>query len=499
MFITVRRFMALLFLLALLSALALADQPQPLQFQLTCDPAVCPEPFTGRVFVFLSRRAMTQPKPGPEWFNTEPFYAVDVKDWKPGQTVTIGANALGFPMKLSELPKGRWFIMAVMDFDRGSPNVGNAEGNVFSRVVEADLDPATSGPLRLHLDQVVRPRPFIESERVKLVEIESKHLSAFHSQPIKMRAGVVLPESFAAQPDKRYPILFDIPGFGGRHYGAMAAVRRNPTAIADVEMLYVIPDPACRWGHSVFADSDNNGPWGKAFIEELVPAIEQRFRAIGKPTARFVTGYSSGGWSSLWLQVTYPDFFGGVWSLAPDPVDFRDFQRVNIYEDANMFTDAQGNPRPLARRSGMPILFYKSFSDMEEVMGHGGQLGSFEAVFSPRGPDGRPRKLWDRRSGRIDPEVAQTWKRYDIRLILETRWPELAPKLAGKIHVYMGAEDTFYLDGATRLLQESLRRLGSDAVVEIFPGRDHGNLLDRDLRQRLHSEMANQFSRGESN
>jgi S-formylglutathione hydrolase FrmB len=490
-----RRLLPLLLIVLLPAALTRAGEPKPLEFHLTYDPAICPEPFTGRVFVFLSRRPMNQPKPGPEWFNTEPFFAVDVKDWKPGQIVVVGADALGFPHKLPDLPKGNWYSLAVMDFDRGSPHIGNAEGNVFSKAVQAELDPASSGPIRLRLDQVVPPRPFVESDRVKLVEIESKLLSAFHRQPMKMRAGVILPESFATQPDKRYPILFDIPGFGGRHYAAQSAVRRNPTAIADVEMLYVIPDPACRWGHSVFADSDNNGPWGQAFVEELVPAIEQRFRAIGQPTARFVTGYSSGGWSSLWLQVTYPDFFGGVWSLAPDPVDFRDFQRVNIYEDANIFTDPNGQPRPLARRQGMPILFYQAFSDLEEVMGHGGQLGSFEAVFSPRGPDGRPRKLWDRRTGRIDPQVAHTWKRYDIRLILETRWPLLAPKLAGKLHVYMGAEDTFYLDGATRLLKEALERLGSDAVVEIFPGKDHGNLLDRSLRDRIHRELANQFRR----
>ncbi len=490
-----RRLLPLLGLLTALTALGQAGQPQPLEFHLTYDPAVCPKPFTGRVFVFLSRRPMNQPKPGPEWFNTEPFFAVDVKDWNPGQRVVLGSDALGFPMKLPQLPKGNWYVQAVMDFDRGSPHIGNAEGNLFSKAVRADLDPASSGPLSLHLDQVVPPRPFVETDRVKLVEIESKLLSAFHGQPMKLRAGVVLPESFAAQPDRRYPVLFDIPGFGGRHYGALRAVSRNPTAIADVEMLYVIPDPACRWGHSVFADSDNNGPWGQAFVQELVPAVEQRFRALAQPTARFLTGYSSGGWSSLWLQVNYPDFFGGVWSLAPDPVDFRDFQRVNIYADTNIFTDPHGQPRPLARRQGMPILFYKSFSEMEEVMGHGGQLGSFEAVFSPRGPDGRPRQLWDRRSGRIHPDVAQAWKRYDIRLILEQRWPQLGPRLAGKLRVYMGADDTFYLEGATRLLQEALQRLGSDAVVEIFPGKDHGNLLDHALQQRIHRELARQFRR----
>src|SRR5262249_37747890 len=154
--------------------------------------------------------------------------------------------------------------------------------------------------------------------------------------------------------------------------------------------------PDCRTGHHVFADSDNNGPYGKALTEELIPHIEQTFRALGKPSARLLTGHSSGGWSSLWLQMTHPDFFGGVWSTPPDPVDFRDFQRVNIYQDANIFTDADGQPRPLARRNGKVIMHYQPFSDMEVVMGRGGQLQSFEAVFSPRGADSKPKPLWDR-------------------------------------------------------------------------------------------------------
>jgi hypothetical protein len=129
-------------------------------------------------------------------------------------------------------------------------------------------------------------------------------------------------------------------------------------------------------------------------------------------------------------------------------------------------------------------------SDMEEVMGHGGQLRSFEAVFSERGPLGQPRRLWDRKTGAIDPAVAKSWEKYDIRLTLDRNWKELGPKLAGKLHVYMGEEDTFYLEGATRLLKESLTNLKSDAVVELFPKKNHGNLVDAALRKRINEEMA---------
>jgi hypothetical protein len=471
-----------------------AAQAAPLEFHVTFDHKVSATPFRGRVYVLLSKQQREVPS-GPNWFNPEPFFACDVQEWQPGQTTIVAANSLGFPVPLAKVPPGTYAVQAVMDFDRGGRGF-EAEGNGYSKPIRLELDPATTGPVRLTIDQLVPARRFEETDQVKLVDIESQVLTAFHGRPVRMRAGVVLPKSFVANPHQRYPVIYEIPGFGGTHSGARFAERRNVTEVTGAEMLHVALDPSCRLGHHVFADSDNNGPCGRALIEELIPYIEQHFRGLAAPQARFVTGHSSGGWSSLWLQVAYPDFFGGVWSTAPDPVDFRDFQRINIYQlGVNLFVDEAGTSRPLARRGGKPVLFFKPFSDMEDVMGHGGQLGSFEAVFSPRGADGKPRPLWDRQTGKIDTTVARSWERYDIRLVLERNWRTLGPKLAGKIHVYMGAEDTFYLDGATRLLKESLAQLGSDAVVEIFPGRDHGSLLDAGLRQRIQREMAESFRR----
>jgi S-formylglutathione hydrolase FrmB len=492
------RFLALAVLVSSFMTLSAASQdpPRPLEFQLTFDKSVSSEPFTGRVYVMLSKQDIKELRAGPNWFKPEPFFAVDVTSWKPGETRVLDGKALACPQPLAKLAKGSYSIQAVMDFDRGTRHFSTADGNGYSKAVRRDLDAANPGPIQLVIDQVYRTKPFQERERVKLVEIESKRLTDFHKKPTKLRAGVVLPKSFAQNPGRRYPAIYEIPGFGGRHTGAHFAAARNATDVAGVEMLYVVLDPDCRLGHHVFADSDNNGPCGRALCEELIPAIETRFRALARPGARFVTGHSSGGWSSLWLQVAYPDFFGGVWSTAPDPVDFRDFQLVDIYQrQTNIFHDAAGDARPLARRAKKATLFYKPFSDMEVVMGRGGQLFSFEAVFGPKGSDGNPRPLWDRVTGRIDADVAKSWERYDIRLVLERNWQTLGPKLKGKVHIYVGAEDTFYLEGATILLKQSLRELGSDAVIEILPGRDHSTLMDGKLRQRIAQEMAAQFKR----
>ena len=154
-----------------------------------------------------------------------------------------------------------------------------------------------------------------------------------------------------------------------------------------------------------------------------------------------------------------------------------------------MYRDAKGERRPIARMGSRAVIFYDSFSKLEEVMGPGGQLGSFEAVFSPVGTDGAPRKLWNRATGAIDSEVARAWEAYDIRLVVERNWSTLGPRLTGKIHVITGGMDTFYLEGAAQLLKESLARLNSDAVIEIIPGRDHGSVLDAELAERIDREM----------
>jgi S-formylglutathione hydrolase FrmB len=464
----------------------------PLEFHLSYRRSATAGPFTGRVYVMLFSKDEKALR-SPTWFNTEPFFARDVKNWGPGEKLVFDSRALGFPVPLNNIKPGTYTIQAVLDQHPNDISFSTAEGNLYG-ITRRELDPAKSGPVELTLDQVYHSAPFGETERVKFIEIESKLLTAFHGRPTHLRAAVVLPTSFKTDPKRTYPVVYEIPGFSGTHASALSRARMNVTDVGGVEMLWVVLDPSCRHGHHVFADSANNGPCGQALIEELIPAIEQKFRGIGKPAARFTTGHSSGGWSSLWLQVRYPDFFGGCWSTAPDPVDFTDFQRIDIYKaGVNMFRDEKGEDRPLARSNGKVVLRYRPFSEMEDVMGHGGQLRSFEAVFGARGPDGEPTRLWDRKTGVIDPEVARTWEAYDIRLVLQRNWKTLGPKLAGKIHVYMGDQDTFYLEGATRSLKEALKALGSDAVVELFPGKNHGSLMDNALRARIAREMAAQF------
>jgi pimeloyl-ACP methyl ester carboxylesterase len=305
---------------------------------------------------------------------------------------------------------------------------------------------------------------------------------------------VILPDG-ERDPAVRRGTLYIIPGFGGDHFQAERILKDERSRFG-TDLIRVVLDPDCGTGHHVFADSAANGPRGRALVEELIPYIEATYHAERSPRARLLNGHSSGGWSSLWLQVTYPDVFGGVWSTSPDPVDFRDFQKIDLYAPGeSMFRDPAGRRRPIARAGTRAVLYYDGFSKMEDAIGDGGQLHSFEAVFSPLGRDGRPRPLWDRATGAVDPAVARAWQSYDIRLTLERNWRALGPKLQGKLHVVVGDLDTFYLEGAVSLLRSSLRDLGSDAEIDILPGRDHSNVLDARLAERFGREMTRAVGR----
>jgi hypothetical protein len=462
-----------------------------LTFEITYAASLRSEPITGRAYVMLSPGySPGEPRFGPDWFNPQPFFAVNVESWILGEPLRIDSSTDGFPGPLDQLKPGWYSIQAVVRLNPDTHKIGDGESNAYGPAISAVLDPSKGGSFSLVIDRRVPPRSFKSTDRIRLVELASPKLSEFHHRPIKHRAAVILPgETLSGGPRTKLPVLYIIPGFGGDHH--MASVfAESPRAAFGRDFIRVILDPDCGTGHHVFADSATNGPRGAALVEEFIPFIEHTFPALGEPRGRLLNGHSSGGWSSLWLQITYPSFFGGTWSTSPDPVDFRNFQRINIYAPGeNMFRDRAGRPRPIARIGTVPALFYERFSRMDDVVGWGSQLGSFEAVFGPLDRDGRPRKLWNRASGAINPAVAKAWEAYDIRLILERNWPALGPKLKGKLHVIVGGLDTFYLEGAVKLLKESLARLGSDAVIELIPDRDHGSLMDRQLAQRIDREM----------
>ncbi len=468
-------------------------EPAPLTMTVSYPPAVG-DSFTGRVYLMLNA-GPGEPRTGPNWFSPAPFFALDVTDWKPDQPLVFDDEAIAFPEPLSRLRSRDWSVQAVMRRNLDSPNIGSGDGTAYSTSIRRRLDGPTTGNIDLTIDNVLVVPPMRETDRIKVVAMRSTMLSFFHERDIVVRAFVILPKNYDKFPDRRYPALYWIGGFGSDGSEAYTMLSAWERTGFDDQIIRIVLDPSCYGGHHVFADSANNGPRGRSLVDELIPELERRFRLVEAPTARFLSGHSSGGWSSLWLQVNYPDVFGGVWSIAPDPVTFTDFQRINLYAPgANMYVDEKGVRRPLARTGDRVLIWYRDFARMEIPYGEGGQLRSIEWVFSPKGEDGLPVPLYDRDTGRVTPSTAIAWRKYDIRLLLEQQWETLGPKLKGKINVHMGELDTFYLEGATRQLKQSLETLGSDAVIELVPDRDHGTIASPQLRKRIDQELLKIFS-----
>lgn len=487
------------------NSVANASTNEPLRFIVSFPANVHSQPVTGRVLLFLSKSGTGEPRlAGMFSMNPQPVFAIGVTNLAPGAPVVIAPDkfrepdALAFPGRLDRLEAGEYRAQALIDLDNSMRDFNAGPGNLYSPAIRCELHGSRGGSIELSADRAITNKPPKDTDWVKLVEIRSKLLSEFHGRDTFLRAAVILPSSYSSNVTAKFPALYVIPGFGGRHTGAWNWMdsergRKWKKGEAGSQYLRVVLDPDVPLGHSVFANSANNGPVGDALVGELIPEIERRFRALPESGARLLTGHSSGGWSSLWLQVAYPDFFGGCWSTSPDPVDFRAFQTMNIYEDRNGHWTREGAPRPVARSREKALLTFQQLNQLEYVLGYGGQLDSFDAVFSPRGPDGRPRQLIGKISGEIDRSVAEHWKKYDIRLQLEQNWPALAPKLKGKLHVIAAAWDTFYLDPAVGYLREFLADKDHGGYVEILPG-DHGSVLTEALRERIEAEIVRHFS-----
>jgi len=456
-----------------------------LRFEVTFPESVSKEPLTGRMFVAISRTDRSEPRLQVSRYGVQ-FFGVDFEQLFPGNKVTFDGSTLGYPInELKDLPPGEYFIQAVLNkytkFERSDghtvwmhmdqwegQNWRRSPGNVFSDVQKVTLDPAKGGIYNLEVTNIIPPIPDIEDTKwVKRIKMQSELLSEFWGHPIYIGATILLPKGYNERPDVHYPTVYYQGHFSrGNPGGFREPTERNPEGNEYYQawtsenfprfIAVTIQHPTPYFDDSYAVNSANNGPYGDAIHQELIPEIEKRFRCIPESYARVLTGGSTGGWESFALQVFYPDFYGGTWSFAPDPLDFRNIEGINIYEDRNAFyKEHEWYKVPIANtrypETGEVRLTSKQRNTMELVNGtkgrSGQQLDIWSAVFGPVGEEGYFKPLFNKRTGEIDPEVAQYWKEnYDLRYYLETNWKEIGPKLVGKLHVIAGHMDSFYLN-----------------------------------------------------
>jgi enterochelin esterase-like enzyme len=445
---------------------------------------------SGRIFLFVSESRMNQPRQNTWPSRGNKIFATNLQSWNRGDVFTFDAKAeltKSVDVSLGELPFGQYTVQVLWDQNRESSNI-NAPGNLYSESVKIDFQ--GNERLELPLKYKIQKQQFAEHPLLKEVNYKSPVLSDFRNKEMRVKAAVLLPSSFYSEPEKKYPVRYNIAGYGGRYTRANRFVQWDK-AFFDwwqseraPQIINVFLDGEGPFGDCYQLDSENSGPYGTALIEELIPLIETQFRGMGTPESRFLDGCSTGGWVSLALQLFYPDFFGGCFSYSPDPVDFENFQLINIYSDENAFVNEHDYLRPIVRDiSGEPVVAQKDFIQFENVLGwnstyttSGGQFSAFNALFSPKGEDGLPKPLFDPETGEIDRNVSEHWRKYDLKHYVETNWETLGPKIQGKIWIWMGDMDEFYLNSALRAFDEMLQKTDnpkSDAIIIFEPVRGH--------------------------
>ena len=523
------RFLACLVAVAALAAHTPADPV----FRVTLPASAAEGPVSGRlVIAFISDAAADlkdeDPNNAPFWDNPQPLLGTDVKNLAPGASVEPVAFDMVNLAKVDAL-SGTYRVAARLITTRQSSSWRRDRGNLHGPAVTATFKPGTSPVIELPLDRATEglewPAARASELGVSLIEAKSKLLSEFHGRDVMLRAAVTSPVK--PRDGAKLGAIYVVPGFGGRHVDAIAAAaaRAASTGI-DAELAastrLIMLDPESPNGHTLFADSANNGPWARALVEELIPAIEAKFADLDRrPEARIVTGHSSGGWSSLWLALTHPETFGACWSTSPDPVDFRRLELIDIYAQKSAYqlvesdesfgnplresrfapvnigdrgevrVEFGGRPRVMAlgsfRSGGRCVMTVERETRSEDVLGpdntSGQQWDSWMAVFGPRNERGNPAALFDPVTGVIDRKVAEAMRAYDISARLAGNPVAIGKLFRERIRLVVGESDSFYLNEAVRLLKTELDRryppqapdieLGS---IELVPGADHSTI-----------------------
>ena len=466
---------------------------QKFHFEITVDQSLSAQPSGRLLVVLVPSDTVSRVEPrrfvGVAGRGAVPVFSVDAVGLVPRARIIIDETSESFPLEsLSDLPAGEYWVQALVitNADLQRPD---APGNIYSEPLLVSLDPSEGPPVHLSLTRLVSDEELpTDEEYLRFVKIHSELLSRFHGRPIYLRGGLILPLGYGQDPNRRYPLRVRIGGFGERYTAVRSMMRPGSPfraawlANSAPRMLLLHLDGAGPYGDPYQVNSANNGPYGDAVTEELIPYIERVFRGIGKPEARVIDGSSTGGWVALALQIFYPGFFNGVWASCPDSVDFRAFQVIDIYSDDNAYLDEKGRERPSARNSDGSVRFTMRHElQMENVLGFGGswtvsgqQWGAWNATYGPRGEDGRPVPLWDPDTGRINHSLTEHWERYDLRLTLERNWDYLASLLRGKLNIWVGEVDDYYLDDAVRRFDTFLGlRPSIDARIVYGAGRGH--------------------------
>jgi len=515
--------------LLLLFPVALAAQ----SFSVTFSKEISAQPLDGRLLLCLSTDPSDEPRNQiDDSTRTQLVFGLTVDGWQPGQPAVVDASAWGYPIRsLKDLPAGEYTVQAVLNkyetfhrgdgktvklhMDQGEGQHWNiSPGNLYSKPVKVTIKPGAS--ISIALTETIPPilTP-ADTKYIRHIRIQSAALTKFWGRPMFLSAIVLVPEGFDEHPAAHFPLIifhdhfvndfsdfrttppdpglkpdyserFHLAGYNRIQQQEAYKFYQQWIAPGFPRVLIVkIQHANPYYDDSYAVNSANVGPYGDAIETELIPAIEKQFRGLGQGWARFVYGGSTGGWEALAVQVFYPEHYNGAFAACPDPIDFHAYTNIDIYHDKNAFFLEGANkrvPQPAMRDYlGHTLITTEDNNAYELALGDHGRSGEqfdiWQAVFGPMGADGYPQPIFDKVTGEIDHKVAEYWREhYDLEAILERDWAKLGPELAGKIHIYVGSDDTYFLNDAVYLMEDFLKSAKnppSDGEVTYGPRAEH--------------------------
>ncbi len=481
--------------------------------------SVSEKPLDGRVLFLLSNDPSAEPRMQiDDTPRSQMVFGKTVDGLKPGETVTIDETAAGYPVRsIRDVPPGDYTVQAVLNVyetfhrsdgktiklapDRGEGQHWNlAPGNLYSTPRVVHVGPAAQA-IAVTLDKVIGPiPPEPDTKYVRHLRIQSELLTKFWGRPMFLTAIVLVPEGFDEHPEAHYPEMvfeghfpdgFDDfrttppdpnlkPDYSERFHLAGYNRIQQQEAYEEYKkwispgfprvLVIQIQHANPFYDDSYAVNSANVGPYGDAIETELMPAVEKKFRGIGQGWARFLYGGSTGGWESLAVQMFYPDRYNGAFVACPDPVDFHAYMTTDLYNQPNMFYLQGANKRVeqpgMRDYLGHTLISLRDNVAYEAALGDHGRSGEqfdiWQAVYGPVGADGYPQPIFDKETGAIDHATAAYWhEHYDLDAILQRDWETLGPKLQGKLHIYVGSDDTYFLNDAVYLMEDFLKTTGT--------------------------------------
>jgi hypothetical protein len=496
---------------ALLLLLPIAIHAQ--SFTITFPKEVSPQPLDGRILLVLSTDPTDEPRNQiDDSPRSQIVFGLTVDSWQPGQPAVVDASAWGYPIhSLKDVPPGEYTVQAVLNkyetfhrsdgktvklhMDQGEGQHWNSSpGNLYSKPEKITIKPGSA--VFISLTEVIPPIPTpADTKYIRRIRIQSDVLTRFWGRPMFLSAIVLVPEGFDDHPNARFPLIifhdhfvdgfdnfrttppdpnlkpdyserFHLAGYNRIQQQEAYKFYQQWTAPGIPRVLIVkIQHANPFYDDSYAVNSANVGPYGDAIENELIPAIEKQFHGLGQGWARFVYGGSTGGWEALAVQVFYPTHYNGAFAACPDPIDFHAFTNIDLYEDKNAFF-LEGAHKRVAQPAmrdylGRTFITTQEINAYELALGDHGRSGEqfdiWQAVYGPVGADGYPQPIFDKVTGDIDHTVAEYWRQhYDLEAKLERDWMKLGPELAGKIHIYVGSDDTYFLNDAVYRMEDFL-------------------------------------------